>query len=372
MKLFCEGTWTQMISRRTLIGGGTGLVLGGLAIPLFLGPGPSSDQPPGSVGPMCTPTGEGLRVEAVEHREWVPALRAAALVAGIPAQFLAAQIETESGWDPRAVSPAGARGLTQFMPGTWDQYGNGADPFDPVAGIGAQGRYLHDLRAAIAGITGEDPQRLVFAAYNAGPGNVLKYSGIPPFRETQSYVAKIFDLAQRVYSADCAGTGPLALRPGRGSWLHPLPGGRLTSGYGPRPCPAGAVCNQWTTFHYGLDFSTGRGRATGRGATVIAPTPLRITLVQELAPGYGSRIMARCLLDPGYIFDFHHFAIGSMAVRQHQEVEAGTALGVEGSTGNSTAAHLHFQVIKPESNDRHMIHADTIDPTPILVEKGIL
>lgn len=372
MKLFCEGTWTQMINRRTLIGGGAGLALGGLAIPLFLGSGPNNVQPPGTVGPGCTPTGKGLRAEAVPRQEWLPVLRAAALVAGIPAQFLAAQIEAESGWNPQAVSAAGARGLAQFMPGTWEQYGGGGDPFDPAAGIRAQGRYLHDLREAIAGIPGEDPLRLVFAAYNAGPGTVLKYSGIPPFRETESYVARIFDLAQRVYSADCAGTGPLELRPGEGTWVHPLPHSRLTSGYGPRPCPAGAACNRWTTFHYGLDFSTGRGRATGRGARVIAPTPLRITLVQELAGGYGSRIMARCLLEPGYIFDFHHFAVGSMLVRPQQEIEAGTALGIEGNTGNSTAAHLHFQVIKPESNDRQMIHADTIDPTPILVEKGIL
>lgn len=361
-----------MISRRTLIGGGAGLALGAVAIPLFLGPGPSNDPPPGTIGPRCTPTGKGLRIEAVKHREWVPALVASALVAGIPAQYLAAQIEAESGWNPEAVSIAGARGLTQFMPKTWDQYGDGADPFDPIASIGAQGRYLRDLRAAIAGVPGKDPLRLVFAAYNAGPGNVLKYSGIPPFRETQSYVSQIFDLAQRVYSADCAGSGPLELRPGEGRWVHPLPHSRLTSGFGPRPCPAGAACNPWTTFHYGMDFSTGRGRTTGRGATVIAPTPLRITLVQELAGGYGSRIMARCLLEPGYIFDFHHFAVGSMLVRPQQEVETGTALGIEGNTGNSTAAHLHFQVIKPESNDQHMIHADTIDPSPILIQKGIL
>ncbi|MFF5794596.1 transglycosylase SLT domain-containing protein [Paeniglutamicibacter sp. NPDC012692] len=361
-----------MVSRRTLIGGGSGLLLGGLAIPLLLGPARDNGQDTGDIGPVCTPTGEGLRVQAVARKEWVPALQAAAIVAGIPAEFLAAQIEAESGWNPQAVSPAGARGLTQFMPGTWEHYGRGADPFDPLAAIEAQGRYLHDLQGAVAGVKGEDPRRLVFAAYNAGPGNVLKYAGIPPFRETRSYVAKIFDLAQRIYSADCAGSGPPELRPGAGTWIHPLPQGRLTSGFGPRPCPTGASCNRWTTFHFGLDFSTGRGRTTGRGATVIAPTPLRITLVQELAPGYGSRIMARCLWAPGYIFDFHHFAVGSMKVRPGQDVEAGTPLGIEGNTGNSTAAHLHFQVIKPESNEQHMIHADTIDPTPILVEKGIV
>lgn len=361
-----------MISRRTLIGGGSGLILGSLAIPLFLGPTQNTSQGTGAVGPTCTPTGSGLRVQAVKNREWVPALQSAAVVAGIPAQFLAAQIEAESGWNPRAISPVGARGLTQFMPGTWDHYGHGADPFDPIAGIEAQGMYLHDLRGAVAGIKGEDPQRLVFAAYNAGPGNVLKYAGIPPFRETQSYVTRIYDLAQRVYSAECAAAITSTLRPGDGTWIHPLPHSRLTSGYGSRPCPAGATCNQWTTFHYGLDFSTGQGRTTGRGATVVAPTALRITLVQELDPGYGSRIMARCLLEPGYIFDFHHFAVGSISVRPGQEVEAGTALGVEGNTGNSTAAHLHFQVINPESNEKRMIHADTIDPTPILMEKGIL
>lgn len=364
-----------MISRRTLLGGGAGLLLGGLAIPLLLADPQDTDTAQGmaEIGPACTPSGEGLRVEAVKRQEWVPALQDASRVAGIPAQFLAAQIEAESGWSPNAVSSVGARGLTQFMPGTWESYGGGADPFDPIAGIAAQGRYLKDLRGAVAKVGGDvDPQRLVFAAYNAGPGNVLKYAGIPPFRETQGYVAKIYDLAQRVYSADCASILAVALRPGTGTWTHPLPHSHLTSGYGPRACPAGAVCNRWTTFHYGLDFSTGQGRVTGRGASVIAPAPLRITVVQELAPGYGSRIMARCLLEPGYIFDFHHFAVGSMLVHPGQEVEAGTPLGIEGSTGNSTAAHLHFQIIKPESNELRMIHADTINPMPILIEKGIL
>lgn len=361
-----------MISRRTLIGGGSGLILGSLAIPLFLGPTQTASQGAGAMGPTCTPTGKGLRVQAVINQEWVPALETASKVAGIPAPFLAAQIEAESGWNPQALSPVGARGLTQFMPETWKSYGQGQDPFDPLAGIEAQGRYLRDLRKAVAGIKEEETQRLVFAAYNAGPGNVLKYAGIPPFRETQNYVTKIYDLAQRVYSAECAAAITPLLRPGDGTWIHPLPHSRLTSGYGPRACPAGATCNQWTTFHYGLDFSTGQGRSTGRGATVIAPTALRITLVQELDPGYGSRIMARCLLEPGYIFDFHHFAVGSISVRPGQEIEAGTALGVEGNTGNSTAAHLHFQVINPASNEKRMIHADTIDPTPILIEKGIL
>lgn len=97
-----------------------------------------------------------MRVEVVKRQEWVPALQEAARVEGIPAPFLAAQVEAESGWNPNVLSPVGARGLTQFMPGTWETYGQGADPFDPIAGIQAQGRYLRYLRDFAARYKNED------------------------------------------------------------------------------------------------------------------------------------------------------------------------------------------------------------------------
>lgn len=85
---------------------------------------------------------------------------------GIPVDVVAEQIDTESGWDPRAVSPTGAQGLTQFEPGTWKQYGHG-DPFDPSASLAAYASYmgalLHDYKGDV---------RKALAAYNAGGANL--------------------------------------------------------------------------------------------------------------------------------------------------------------------------------------------------------
>lgn len=123
---------------------------------------------------------------------WAPLIEDAAEVAGVPAPVLAAQIEVESDWRPNARSSAGARGLAQFMPGTWEAYGAGGDPTDPEHAIAAQGRYMGYLldRAKSSDIAG-DPLELALAGYNAGFGSVQRYDGIPPFPETQNYVRSI-------------------------------------------------------------------------------------------------------------------------------------------------------------------------------------
>lgn len=90
-------------------------------------------------------------------------------VAGTRAVERAAQVRQESGFQPSAVSHAGARGIAQFMPATWAQWAPGKDPFDPVAGIQAQHAYMRWLE----GRTGGDwPAAL--GAYNAGLGTVRK------------------------------------------------------------------------------------------------------------------------------------------------------------------------------------------------------
>lgn len=81
----------------------------------------------------------------------------------------AAQAQAESAFNPLAVSPVGARGIAQFMPATWSEWAPGADPFDPVAGIRAQHRYMLWLEAQCAGRL--DP---ALGAYNAGLGNIRK------------------------------------------------------------------------------------------------------------------------------------------------------------------------------------------------------
>ena len=132
---------------------------------------------------------------------------------GLPAEVLAAQLQQESGFNPTAVSLAGAQGIAQFMPGTWaawgrDANGNGlASPFEPADAINAQGRFMCDLlrRAETSGLTGS-PVELALAGYNAGWGAVLRYGGIPPFEETQEYVARITAIAAQLRAGQSGGS----------------------------------------------------------------------------------------------------------------------------------------------------------------------
>ena len=105
----------------------------------------------------------------------------------VSAAVLAAQLMAESNFNPAAVSPAGAQGIAQFMPATAASYGLG-DPFDPVAAIDAQARLMSDLLAQFGSV------ELALAAYNAGPGAVSACDCVPPYPETQAYVARIMAL----------------------------------------------------------------------------------------------------------------------------------------------------------------------------------
>ena len=142
-------------------------------------------------GPGAAPEGpprEGLLPS------WVPAqyraiVAGAATQAGVPPILLAALLQSESGFSPRAVSPVGALGIAQFMPGTAAAVGL-ANPFDPAQAIPAAAKLLG---AHLREFGGSVP--LALAAYNAGPGAVRRYRGVPPFAETRAYVARITALA---------------------------------------------------------------------------------------------------------------------------------------------------------------------------------
>jgi len=103
---------------------------------------------------------------------------------GLPPAFVRAVVAVESGYQANAVSPKGAIGLMQLMPATARELG--ADPNIPEQNVDAGTRYLRDLLLKY-----DNHAYHALAAYNAGPGAVEKYRGIPPYRETQNYILNV-------------------------------------------------------------------------------------------------------------------------------------------------------------------------------------
>lgn len=158
------------------------------------------------LGPLLDPQPQPRRFELFRalhdrrhSRHLLAAMPYGTLIAEAAAQYrldgllLAAVVEAESGYDPRAVSPRGARGLMQLMPATAAHYG-AAEPADPRANVRAGARYLRDLLRRF-----DDDLELALAAYNAGPANVTRYGGVPPFRETTRYVDRVLRIYLRLH-----------------------------------------------------------------------------------------------------------------------------------------------------------------------------
>jgi hypothetical protein len=111
-------------------------------------------------------------------------IAAAAKDSDIHPWLLVALVRAESNFEPMAVSRAGAAGLTQLMPGTASERGV-TDVFDPTQNLEAGAGYLAAMLERFDSLT------LALAAYNAGPATVERYDGIPPYRETRTYVRKV-------------------------------------------------------------------------------------------------------------------------------------------------------------------------------------
>ncbi len=112
-----------------------------------------------------------------------PVIQAAAAKYGVDAAVVKGVIQAESGFNANAVSPVGARGLMQLMPGTARALG--VDPSDPEECIDGGTKYLKQMIDRFGSLESG------LAAYNAGPSAVTRYGGVPPYTETQNYVRKV-------------------------------------------------------------------------------------------------------------------------------------------------------------------------------------
>jgi soluble lytic murein transglycosylase-like protein len=127
-------------------------------------------------------------------------IQAAASRHGIDPALLTGLIRQESNFNPQAQSGAGARGLTQLMPGTVAGLGV-ADPFNPAQAIEGGAKYLRQMLDEFDG----DPAQAL-AAYNAGPGAVARFGGVPPYAETQNYVRQVQAYAEQYRGSSAAAT----------------------------------------------------------------------------------------------------------------------------------------------------------------------
>ena len=141
-------------------------------------------KPDTEVNKTLSPKGDQKKGELVSTEELSAYFKEASEAYNVDEKLLIAVAKAESNFNPSVVSSAGAIGVMQLMPGTAQSLG--VNPYDARENIMGGAKYLSQLLEKYNGNTS-----LALAAYNAGAGNVDKYGGIPPFKETQNYVAKI-------------------------------------------------------------------------------------------------------------------------------------------------------------------------------------
>lgn len=268
-------------------------------------------------------------------------INAASRETGVSPALIRAVMMTESGGRVDAVSPAGAIGLMQLMPAT--AAGLGVNPRDPAQNVLGGARYLaQQLRA----FGGDVPKAL--AAYNAGPGAVRRYGGIPPYAETRTYVQRVMGrLGTSSPTTSRPASSPATVSPIRGDWTN-LGG---VSGHMSR------ALGNWQSDH-AVDMGV------PAGTPVYAPFSGVVVRAGNQGSS-GTTAGARVGIQGTSMSAFlGHLDPGRLAVREGDRVQAGQLLGYVGRFPQFPE-HLHFGLARGSYST-----GSGIDPMPFLRGAG--